>query len=266
MRVEAAERLRLDNDLYRAIERDELRVFYQPQVCVSKGKIMAAEALARWDHAERGLLAPEEFIPFAEDNGAIVRIGEWVLHEACRQAERWRTTWSKEIALPIAVNFSARQLAQPDFIEVLSGALQETGADPSSLCLEITETVMMQDAESTIEVLEAVKALGFGVAIDDFGTGYSSLSYLKRFPVDMLKIDQSFVRELGKDTAASFLVEGVINLARPLRLVTIAEGVETPEQLLELQALGCDLAQGFHFARPQPAARMEELLSRINHW
>jgi diguanylate cyclase (GGDEF)-like protein/PAS domain S-box-containing protein len=266
MRVEAAERLRLDNALYRAIERDELRVFYQPQVCVSKGKIMAAEALARWDHAERGLLAPEEFIPFAEDNGSIVRIGEWVLHEACRQAERWRTTWSKEIALPIAVNFSARQLAQPDFLEILSGALQETGADPSFLCLEITETVMMQDAESTIEVLEAVKALGVEVAIDDFGTGYSSLSYLKRFPVDILKIDQSFVRELGKDEAASFLVEGVINLARPLSLVTVAEGVETPEQLLELQALGCDLAQGFHFARPQPAARMEGLLSRINHW
>ena len=266
MRVEAAERLRLENALYRAIERDELRVFYQPQVCVSKGMIMGAEALARWDHAERGLLAPEEFIPFAEDNGAIVRIGEWVLQEACRQAERWRTTWPKEIALPIAVNFSARQLAQPDFIAVLSGALQETGADPSSLRLEITESVMMQDAESTIEVLGAVKALGVEVAIDDFGTGYSSLSYLKRFPVDMLKIDQSFVRELGTDKAASFLVGGVINLARSLRLVTIAEGVETPEQLLELQALGCDLAQGFHFARPQPAARMEELLGRINHW
>ncbi len=261
LRSRVAERKGIEDALREAVGRDEFRVLYQPQVDLRTGEIHGLEALLRWDHPERGLLAPADFIWLAEETGLIVPIGSWVLEQALLQGKRWISAGHAG-PLRISVNLSARQHADPNLLKTVKEALERTGVDPSHLCLEITETVMMQDVDYTFETLNALKELGVAVSVDDFGTGYSSLSSLKRFPVDALKIDRSFVAGLGsgQGNEDAAIVAAVISLAHTLGLTAIAEGVETSDQLEQLRALDCDIAQGYYFARPRPAAVIDELL------
>ena len=248
MRARARERLDTETALHRAIERGEIRLLYQPVVEFDTDRVSGVEALVRWDHPQRGTIPPEDFVPLAEETGLILPIGRWVLEEACRQA----ATWENELgaSLRMSVNLSATQLGQPDLAEVVHDAIGEAGVNPEAVCLEITESVAMQSAETMSGLLERLKGLGVRLAIDDFGTGYSSLSYLRYFPFDVLKIDRSFVETLGRDPQSGPIVGAVIGLARALDLVTVAEGVETRDQLDELRRLGCDGAQGFLFGAP----------------
>ena len=257
MRARALRRLATQNALYRALERDEFRVFYQPTVSLRTGRVVGVEALVRWESPKRGLVPPVEFIDLAEETGLIVPLGTHVLEEACRQAGRWRRAGPGGEPLTMSVNLSARQFAHPDLVGVVASALETTGTDPATVALEITESVLMEDAESTAAALRGLKDLGVVLLIDDFGTGYSSLSYLKRFPVDGLKVDRSFVGGLGSDPEDSAIVAAVVGLAHSLGLVAVAEGVETTEHLVRLQELGCDVAQGYHLGRPLPAEALD---------
>ncbi len=257
----ASARLRLEASLRRAVERGELRVYYQPEVELRTGRMVGVEALVRWQHPERGLISPAEFVSLAEDTGLIVPIGRWVLEEACRQGRQWLACRRRGASrFLISVNLSARQFAQPDLVEQVRQALQHSGLRAAHLRLEITESAVMADAEPAARTLRALKELGVTLAIDDFGTGYSSLSYLRRFPVDTLKIDRSFVAGLGKDKHATVIVSAVVALAHTLDLAVTAEGVETTEQLARLRAVGCDRAQGFYFSPPVPASAIDEML------
>ncbi len=260
MRTEAARRLETATALHRALERNEFETFYQPIIDLNSGGIVGVEALVRWNHPERGLVPPAAFIPLAEEQGLIVPIGATVLDEACRQWVRWRSEFPGRDPLVLNVNISVRQLHSPEFMESIRAVLQAYGVDPSVLCLELTESVLINDIEAQRHTLAALRSLGVGLAIDDFGTGYSSLTYLKRFPVNGIKVDQSFVAGLGRDAFDSAIIESVIELAHAVGLHVTAEGVETAEQLCRLQALGCDFAQGFYFARPQPADELRTLL------
>jgi diguanylate cyclase (GGDEF)-like protein len=254
MRADAVARLETESALRRALERGELLLHYQPAVDLATGAIRGLEALVRWQHPTRGLLAPAAFLPLAEETGLIVPIGEWVLREACTEAARWPE------GLALSVNLSARQLAQPDLVATVRRALAETGTDPAMLCLEITESAVMESGAATTAQLRALKSLGVRLAIDDFGTGFSSLAHLRRFPVDMLKIDGTFVAGLGREPQDASIAAAVISLAHALGLSTVAEGVETEQQLDVLRRLGCDLGQGHLFARPQPAAEALRLV------
>jgi len=245
------QRFELTHALRHANEAAQFRLEYQPQVRLSDGALIGAEALLRWRHPTRGPISPAEFIPLAEDTGLIIPIGRWVLETACAQAARWQGQPGKP--QQVAVNVSARQLRQPDFVETVDSILAETGCPPQALELEVTESLLLEDAEAAIELLGALAARGVRVAIDDFGTGYSSLSYLRRMPVQTLKIDRSFVSELGQDAHVAAIARTVIVLARSLNLDVLAEGVETAEQAAWLQREGCDWAQGWHFGRPMPA-------------
>ncbi len=258
MRHRAVKRLRTEHELRRGIALGHLRLHFQPVVHIEDGRIRSVEALVRWEHPQRGILAPAEFIPVAEESGLIGPLGSWVLEEACNRAVTWSRSGPDGAAPTIMVNLSARQLARPDFEETVARVLDQTGMDPSRLMFEITETALMEAAPSILGILRKLREIGVHLAIDDFGTGYSSLSYLKRFPVDALKIDGSFVKDLGRDPDDSAIVGAIVSLAHALGLSAIAEGVETKEQLLQLRRLGCDLAQGFYFARPQPAEALEE--------
>ena len=262
MRAQTMERLNMENALHRALERSELRVFYQPEIELATGAVSGVEALVRWQHPERGLVAPREFIPLAEETGLIVPLGAWVLQEACRQAQRWRQRDPQRPPLKLAVNLSARQFAQPDLPDVVARALAETDTDPSLLCLEITESVLMEDSQHTLGGLADLKRMGVQLSIDDFGTGYSSLSYLKRFEVDSLKVDRSFVEGMGRDPDSSLILAAVVGLADALGLSAIVEGVETVEQFEEVCRLGFSLAQGYHFAAPLPADAMGQVIER----
>ncbi|MDZ4825874.1 MAG: PAS domain S-box protein [Actinomycetota bacterium] len=264
MRARALARHATENALHRAIERSELRVFFQPIVSLKEARCVGAEALVRWQHPERGLIAPAEFIPVAEETGLVVVLGEWVLEQAAREAAQWQVEHDQSFL--VSVNLSARQLAQPQLVEVVAGVIARTGVLPSNLCLEITESVLMDDAELAMGMIEQVRALGVRLHIDDFGTGYSSLGYLKRFPVDGVKIDRSFVDGLGTDPGDAAIVSAVIGLAHALELDVVAEGVETEEQLAELINLGCDAAQGYFFAPPQPAQDVRDLIGRNRSW
>src|SRR5581483_10561292 len=225
--------------------------------------VTGAEALVRWEHPQHGLVSPASFIPLAEETGLIVPIGAWVLDQATAQLARWRArSWGR--SLTMSVNLAARQLRQPELVPTLMQSLLSSGMDPGALCLELTETTFMEDAGSHRDTLTGLRELGLGLAIDDFGTGYSSLTYLKRFPVSVLKIDQAFVRGLGEDSADTAIVKSVIDLAHALGLVVVAEGVETADQVGHLRELGCDMAQGYFFARPQPAEDIEALLEQTN--
>jgi diguanylate cyclase (GGDEF)-like protein/PAS domain S-box-containing protein len=263
MRSQASVRLEMESALYRAIGRGELRVHYQPLVELNAGAAVGCEALVRWEYPGRGLLDPVEFIPLAEDTGLIMSVGAFVLKEACRQAVRWQNQFPGRLPLTMSVNLSGRQLADPALPDCVADALGTSGLGPDRLWLEITESVLMDDADSSARALAALKALGVRLAVDDFGTGYSSLAYLRRFPVDALKIDRSFVCDLDRGARDAVIVEAVVGLGRALGLRVVAEGVETPSQLARVRALGCDQAQGYYFARPAPPAGLCELLRSL---
>jgi len=251
MQAEVVDRLELEGDLQRAVDRGELEVFYQPIISLAGGAMAGHEALVRWRHPTRGLLGPGAFVPVAEETGLIMPIGRFVLREACRQAAVWQAETARP--LTINVNLSGRQLEDPSLVEQVTGILRETGLPPSRLVLEITETVLMQDTEATIERLRALRALGLRLAIDDFGTGYSSLRYLNRFPLDVLKMAKPFVDGLGTRQEDPALARAIVDLGGNLGLQVVAEGIEGSGQLAQLQALGCPLGQGYWFARPMPA-------------
>ncbi|TMD29250.1 MAG: EAL domain-containing protein [Chloroflexi bacterium] len=256
----AAERLDLESDLRRAIDRAELRVFYQPLVDLATDRIAGVEALVRWQHPTRGLIAPMSFIPLAEETGLILPIGRWVLETACRQAHEWQLAFPSDPPLTISVNLSARQFAQADLVAQVAAILAETDLPPSSLELEITESVVMDESEPGIRALRALRELGCRLALDDFGTGYSSLSYLKSLPLDTIKIDRSFVAGLAGDDANLPIVQAVIGLAHGLGIDVTAEGIETADQLGWLRDLVCDRGQGYYYARPLPAPELARLL------
>jgi diguanylate cyclase (GGDEF)-like protein/PAS domain S-box-containing protein len=262
MRAMALERLEVETDLRRALERDELVVHYQPVVRMT-GAMVGVEALVRWQHPEKGLVPPGEFIPVAEETGLIQAVGAFVLHEACRQVAAWNRENPDRAPLSVAVNLSARQMSAADLTRLVLTALNESGLEPGLLCLEITESVLMEDVTASRSVLQSLKELGVRLGIDDFGTGYSSLLYLRRFPVDFLKVDRSFVSGLGENSEDGAIVAGVLGLAHALGVGAIAEGVEQPAQADKLAALGCEQAQGFLWSRPLPAAELEASFERL---
>ena len=252
---------RLHNDLHRAVERQELQVFFQPQVMAQDSSLIGFEALMRWRHPELGLVSPVRFIPIAEDNGQIVPMGAWVLQEACKQAMQWQAHMPPG-ATPqrVAVNLSLRQFSDPHLLQHVRCALEVSGLNPTQLEMEITESTAMLDLQHTLDLLKQLKALGLKLAIDDFGTGYSSLAYLKRFPLDVLKVDQSFVRQLCTNREDQAIAGAVINLAHSLGLDVIAEGVETEAQHNLLRDMGCDQIQGYLHGKPMPADEVAQWL------
>ncbi|MDO8931649.1 MAG: GGDEF domain-containing response regulator [Rhodocyclaceae bacterium] len=258
MNANSGDRVAMESDLRHAVERNELFLQYQPCINADNSRTIGMEALVRWQHPTRGLIPPDRFIPIADESGLIIDIGEWVLRSACEQGRIWQ---DQGFDVYVAVNVSAVQFGQPRLLEIVSRTLADTGFAPHALQLEITESVLMQDAESAIGMLRAFKGMGVRISVDDFGTGYSSLSYLKRFPIDILKIDKSFVRDLPDDEEDAAIVRAIIALARSLRLTTVAEGVETEAQHAFLRAERCDRFQGYHFSRPVDIAVMQARLS-----
>jgi EAL domain-containing protein (putative c-di-GMP-specific phosphodiesterase class I) len=258
MNKRALERLRLEGDLRNAVDRDEFVLHYQPQVDLRTGRIVGMEALIRWKHPELGMVPPARFIGLAEETGLIVTMGSWVMRTACAQNKAWQEAGLGH--LPVAVNVSALQFGQADFVQSIATVLEQTALAPQYLEIEVTESLFMTEVDHAIGILRDLKALGVKLSIDDFGTGYSSLSYLKRFPIDVLKIDQSFVRDLTDHRDDAAIVVSIISLAHSLRLTVIAEGVETKEQGAYLQQHGCDQMQGYFFSRPVPAEELKQML------
>jgi diguanylate cyclase (GGDEF)-like protein len=261
MRGRLVERLGRERDLRRALERDELVLFYQPIFGVADGSIIGAEALIRWQHPEKGLVSADQFIPLAEETGLITQIDEWVVWEACRQLAAWQAGGGPQSDMAISVNLSARQVEDETFLERLQRALDGTGADAGSLALEITETVLIENTESPIAVLEAMRLLGPRLILDDFGTGYSSLSYLQRLPFDAIKLDRTFAHGIAQPGRDRNIVAALLHLARVLELEVVAEGIETAAQLACLEDLGCHFAQGYHLGRPMPVDQLEEVVA-----
>lgn len=265
MHIRILRRLKLERDLKEAVARGQFKLHYQPLVDIKSGSIIGTEALVRWEHPERGLLSPNEFIPVAEETGLIVPLGKWVLAEACRQACAWRS----EFATPLKmnVNLSVRQFQHPDLVEDVAEVLRQTGLEPACLSLEITESVAMIEPERTAAMLRELRELGLRLAIDDFGTGHSSLTYLiRRFRMDILKIDRSFIGEVANDPEYKVIVSGIVGIARGLNLEVVAEGIETAEQYELLQSVGCDTGQGYFFSRPLSGEALSALLSKNPRW
>jgi len=252
--------LHLESDLHRAIERSELQLYYQPIFDLHTGTIRGLEALLRWQHPEQGMISPGEFVPLAEETGLILPIGRWVLERACDQLREWRELRLADKDLFVSVNLSARQLQDPTLIEDVQNVLLSSAVPAQLVQLEITESIMMHDPEAMVGRLNALKALGIKLAVDDFGTGYSSLAYLKRFPIDVLKIDRAFVSGLNERGQDSAIVQTVVGLARALGLRTTAEGIEDRSQWDRLEQLGCDSGQGFIYSRPLPSDALVEML------
>jgi predicted signal transduction protein with EAL and GGDEF domain len=260
MNVRAVELQAVEGSLRHALERQEFVLHYQPKINLETGAITGAEALVRWLHPERGLVPPAQFVPIAEDTGLILPIGQWILREACRQARAWLDAGLGP--MPVAVNISTVEFRSKHFLEGIRTILLETGLEPSFLELELTESVLMQHPESTASVLRALKSIGVRLAVDDFGTGYSSLSYLRRFPIDVLKLDQSFLHDIARpETKDAAIVNAVITMGKSLKHRVIAEGVETEEQLAFLRAHRCDEGQGFYFSPPVAPEQFAELLA-----
>jgi len=257
----ANERLALEHSLRRALERNELLLHYQPKVNLETGMIVGAEALLRWQHPEWGLIAPERFIPIAEETGLIVQIGAWVIRTACNQARLWQDAGLPSVVM--SVNLSARQFRQESFVKVVTQILHETGLKPEQLEMELTESMLMHNANAAISILAGLKSIGVRLSLDDFGTGYSSLSYLSRLPIDTLKIDRSFVQHIGDQDECDngILAQAIISLGHSLNLTVIAEGVETGEQLQFLKAHQCDEVQGFYFCKPTVAGEFAKMLA-----
>jgi len=261
MNAKAMQRLSMENRLRKALERQELLLHFQPQVDMDTGRIIGVEALARWMNPDLGLVPPGSFIPLAEETGLILPIGEWVLRTACAQIREWQNKGHD--SLRMAVNLSGRQFRQQEILQTVRDTVQAVGLDPRFLELEITETILLQDVEENVRILADLKALGVRISLDDFGTGYSALSYLKRFPIDILKIDRSFIRDISTDPDDGAITSAIIAMAKGLGIAPMAEGVETPEQRTFLYRRGCRLMQGFLFGKPMPPDQMEPLLRQI---
>ncbi len=266
LHAQAVALMQLETDLRRALDRGELLLHYQPIVSLATGQITGFEALARWRHPQRGLVPPAEFIAVAEDTGLIVPLGQWALREACSQVRAWRARFPSQSDLSVCVNLSARQFTQSDLVESITCMLEETGLDPSALRLEITESVMMEQAERATTILTQLRALHIPLHLDDFGTGYSSLSYLHRFPIDLLKIDRSFVSLISESAQHWEIVRAIVTLAHNLKIEVVAEGIETAEQLALLKTLRCDYGQGYYFSTPLESHAVEALLAAPAPW
>jgi EAL domain-containing protein (putative c-di-GMP-specific phosphodiesterase class I) len=259
------ERLELLADLPRALERADFVLQYQPILLLRTAELFGVEALVRWHHPRRGVIQPREFIPIAEDSGAIVALGSWVLDEACRQAAAWQEKYGGPRRWIMSVNVSVHQLKQPDFVDRVAATLAASGLAPERLTLEITESVLLPHEPAMLDTLRALKALGVGLAIDDFGTGYSSIAYLRDFPFDLLKIDKSFIDDVGTPNAnIRELTKAIVELGKTLDLELVAEGIERSEQLSGLQSMDCELGQGFYFAEPLDSSAVEQLFSRYD--
>jgi diguanylate cyclase (GGDEF)-like protein/PAS domain S-box-containing protein len=266
MHAQALTRLQLETDLRRAVDRRELELFYQPIIDLQSGRLVSLEALVRWRHPDRGRMGPDEFIPVAEETGVILQIGAWVVRTAAEQLSRWRGRFPKHSSLSVCVNLSARQLSQPDLVEQIERVVLDAGLTAGALHLEITESAVMENADTATVILGRLKAAGVHLSLDDFGTGYSSLSHLHRFPLDALKIDRSFVGRMTEDDRSRQLVHTILTLSRSLGVAAVAEGIETSEQLELLRTMQCGYAQGFHFSEPVPAEQLEVLLARDDTW
>jgi diguanylate cyclase (GGDEF)-like protein/PAS domain S-box-containing protein len=258
LRVAAVDRLEVENDLRRALDNGELRAYYQPKISLGDNRLVGFEALLRWQHPTRGLVLPGAFISIAEETGLIIPVGKWILREACRQLRSWQADFPHEAPLEVSVNLSPRQFRDPDLTAALRDVLAETGIPPYTLQLEITESVLVEDQELAVQILQEITALGVGVKLDDFGTGYSSLNYLTRLPCDSLKIDRSFVTGMCQDENAREIIRTILSLAQNLRMHVTAEGIETRDQAAALRNLGCDYGQGYYFAKPMPAESATE--------
>ncbi len=258
MNARALERLSLENQLRRALERDELLAVYQPKVNLKTGQVMGSEALMRWHHPERGSISPGQFIPLAEETGLIVPFGQWVLSTACKQNKMWHSAGLAKIR--VAVNVSARQFRDGKFVQTLVNALEVSKLDPQYLTLELTENTIMENAQENLNLLHEIKEIGIKLSVDDFGTGYSSLSYLKQLPLDELKIDRSFISGIRSETDDAPIVTAIIAMAHSLGLRVVVEGIETEHQLKFSRDRGCDEYQGFLFSQPVPSAEFETLL------
>ena len=260
MRGRAARRIELQDALRRGLERGEMRLHYQPRVRLATGEVDGVEALVRWQHPERGLLSPSQFLPVAEESGLIAPLGSWVIEESCRQAARWADARRGAAPLAVAVNLTARECAHPDLLATIRGAVDRSGIDPSGLRLEMTEAAVLADYEANLAVLEELRGLGLSLAIDDFGAGPSSLAALQQLPVDVVTVDRSLIGGLGRDGDGAAMLGGIVGLAHALGLSIVAEGVEVIGQVDRLRALGCDTGQGFFFARPGEADALVGLL------
>ena len=260
METQSKYRIRLENDLRQAQQREELSLFYQPQVDAQTEEIIGMEALLRWKHQELGMVSPGQFIPLAEEIGLITALGQWVLHAACLQNQKW--LHDLPFSVTMAVNVSFRQLRSENFFSLIQNVLSQSMLDPQTLEIELTESTLMENPDAVISVLEKIHQLGIRIAIDDFGTGYSSLNYLRRLPIDIIKIDQSFVRDIGRDNNDESIVKTIISMAHTLGLKVIAEGVETKEQSDFLKEHKCDILQGYYFSRPLPIEEATQLLAR----
>ena len=251
--------LKVETDMRRAIERGEFRAHYQPIIALDTGEILEFESLIRWEHPERGMIPPNDFIGIAEETGLIIPIGRWILEESCRQLKEWQNLNTPH-QLSVSVNLSAKQLMHPSLISQVKEVLQKTGLDSQFLKLEVTETTVMEHSETALKVLSQLRELGVRLSTDDFGTGFSSLSYLHRFPFDRLKIDRSFINKMDQDTKSGEIVRTILMLAQNLNIETVAEGIETQQQLSQLQELGCNFGQGFLFSKPVAAPEAENLI------
>ncbi|HEV2915366.1 MAG TPA: EAL domain-containing protein [Pyrinomonadaceae bacterium] len=264
MHFHALELLRLETELRRTAEGEEYCVHYQPLVSLETGQLTGFEALVRWQHPERGFIYPEEFVAVAEETGLIISLDRWVLREACWQVRAWQRQFPEQQSLTVSVNFSARQFSQPDLVEHVQRVLKETGLDAGCLKLEITESVFMSSAESVTALLRRLKGIGVEIHLDDFGTGYSSLSYLHRFPIDVLKIDRSFVTRIGAEGENAEIARAIVTMAHSLGMKVVAEGIETESQFAELKSLSCEYGQGHLFSKPVEALRAEKLLTNLS--
>ncbi|MGJ3246547.1 MAG: putative bifunctional diguanylate cyclase/phosphodiesterase [Elainellaceae cyanobacterium] len=258
LRMSSQSRFVLETSLYDAIEREEFQVYYQPQVDLESGKVIGAEALARWQHPDLGFISPSEFIPLAEETGLIIPLGDWILRTACTQAKAWQVTHTRP--LKISVNLSVRQFYQPSLTQKIAQILEETGLEPRFLDLELTESILIQDVEKSIKIFDELKALGVYISIDDFGVGYSSLSYLQKIPFDVLKVDQCFIRNVTDNPTNMAIAQAIFQIARSLGLRTTAEGVETESELAFVQQHQCDVIQGYLFSPPLPPKKFDDLL------
>lgn len=266
LRARYLEKITLEADLRFAVERGEISMHYQPLVSLKDGEIIGFEALMRWHHYEKGFVSPAQFIPIAEDSGLIIPLTKWILQETCSQIAEWQKLLPEYRRLLVSVNISGKHLTDESLVRDVRQALESSNLTPASLKLEITESAAMENAEQSIKILNGLKNLGVQLSIDDFGTGYSSLSYLHRLPFDSLKIDRSFVIEVGERGENSEVLQTIVSLAKNLKMWTIAEGIETESQLDILQNLGCDYGQGYLMSKPLPSAEMEKLLYQKRDW